>query len=134
MKMSDKKWKYRKGETPLCVIETGREDVPLASVTKNFDLVAHDADGRIKWTTCAMQFDLIEVKPWADWPIDKPVMYRHRHNSTWLRGYWAGERGEFPCVFAEGRTSWTIGVGVSGHLLCAEVREPTDEELRGSAS
>jgi hypothetical protein len=54
----------------------------------------------------ASPYDLVEIKSWDNFELDKKVLFKAHPMSDWVRGHFAGDRDGKPCVF-NGGTSWT---------------------------
>lgn len=93
----------------LCVDRPGQiEGQPVVAVDEKGSVFFFTADGIYNVSRLASTYDLVEVKPYADFKVDDPVLVRYESKEDELRRYFAGvDKDGRPTVFVDGRTSWS---------------------------
>ena len=110
----DRKYRYRdKGVPPLfrvlCVDKPG--DYPVVTCDAKGGIHTNKISGQ-EHENCLGLYDLIEVSPYEDIPIDAKVLVRSGGLGNWHRRYFAGvsDSGK-PMAWVEGTTSWSTVLG-----------------------
>lgn len=110
---------------PVTLIsDHGRGTLKILGYIDDSESVASwDSDGRHRYHSC---FNLIEVRPYADYRIGEPVIV-----DVSRRYHFAGvsETGE-PMVFSFGLSAWAAGHDPTKKFAVKSIRKPTATELQ----
>ena len=111
-----KKYRYRSEKVApllriLCVDVPGNS--PIVSCNISGVVYTHHPDGRI-FSAVETEYDLIEVSPYEDIPIDAKVLVRMHVGEEWQKRHFAGVSiNGRPKAWDRGQTSWTEASGSS---------------------
>ena len=105
----DKKYKTREGRDVKLYTTShiGRWCV-VGSIGQHNDICSWDSRGKHK---AFNGFDLIEVPLCSDFKDDDKVICWNAGSNVFHRGHFAGIHYGKPCIYPDGRSSWTCEIG-----------------------